>query len=280
MANHHDQPCFTLSVEQGVAHLQMCRPQQMNTMSPQYWRELENALDDLNQHGKARCLVLSSTGKHFTAGMDLQMFGSGITLDDTTVGGRANIALQLDDMQRAFTKLADLRMPVIAAIQGGCIGGGVDLVCCADIRLCSADAFFCIQEINIGMIADLGTLQRLPKLIPDGLVRELAYTGRRLGANRALACGLVNEVFADQAGLLQAAMTMAREIASKPPAAVWGSKQAISYARDHSVHDSLKMMGTLQSGFWDTKSLSEAITAMQQKRTPVFVDLPPIKSFT
>jgi enoyl-CoA hydratase len=273
-------PCFVLSIEGGIAHLQMSRPQAMNTMNPQFWRELENSVDTLQRTGQARVLILSSTGKHFTAGMALDMFSSGITMDSSTVGGRGNIALMLDDMQRAFTKLAELRMPVIAAIQGGCIGGGVDLICCADIRLATRDSFFCIQEINIGMIADLGTLQRLPKLIPDALVREMAYTGCRLPSSRALTHGLVNETFEDHDALLAAAQAMAQEIASKPPAAIWGSKQAINFARDHGVTDSLKYMGTLQSGFWDPASVTEAIEARKAGRAAEFPDLPALRTFT
>jgi enoyl-CoA hydratase len=272
--------CFSLTLEHGIAHLQMNRPQAMNTMNPKFWRELEAHVDALQRSGQARVLILSSTGKHFTAGMALDMFSSGITMDSSTVGGRGNIALMLDDMQRAFTKLAELRLPVIAAIQGGCIGGGVDLVCCADIRLATRDSFFCIQEINIGMIADLGTLQRLPKLIPDALVREMAYTGCRLPAARALTHGLVNETFEDHQTLLAAAHAMAQEIASKPPSAIWGSKQAINYARDHGVADSLKYMGTLQSGFWDTACVTEAIEARKAGRAAQFENLPALRTFT
>jgi enoyl-CoA hydratase len=221
--------CFTFEITDKVAHLVLNRPQAMNTMQPIWWRELGEILQLLQREAPARALVISSTGKHFTAGMALDVFGAanGITLDDRSAGGRANIAPQLAGMQQAFNHLEQLRMPVIVAIHGGCIGGGVDMACAGDIRLASADAFFCIQEINIGMTADLGTLQRLPKLIPEGVVHELAYTGRRLPAQRALALGLVNEVFETQEAMLEAALQMAREIAAKPPVAIWGSKQAI-----------------------------------------------------
>jgi len=137
-----------------------------------------------------------------------------------------------------------------------------------------------VQEINIGLAADLGTLQRLPKLIPEGVARELAYTGRRLPAERALALGLVNEVFDDADALLAGVMQVAREIAAKPPVAVWASKQAIDYARDHSVADGLRQMGWLQSGLWDTSAVAEAIRARAQKREPSFPDLVPLRYFT
>lgn len=276
-----DYQCITLEITDKIAHLTLNRPTTLNTMHPVLWRELTHALQSLQRDVPARVLVISSTGKHFTAGMALDVFGSdaGISLDDASASGRANIAPQLADMQRAFTLIEQLRMPVIAAIQGGCIGGGVDMVCACDIRLATADAFFCIQEINIGMTADLGTLQRLPKLIPEGIVHELAYTGRRLPAQRALAVGLVNEVFDTQQTMLEAAMQMAREIAEKPPVAIWGSKQAIHYARDHSTHDALQQMGWLQSGIWHTGNLVEAFRAKQQGRAPQFDDLQPLQSF-
>lgn len=275
--------CFSLTIDNKVAHLVLNRPQSMNTMHPLMWRELTEIVNMLQRTAPARALVISSTGKHFTAGMALDVFGSdpdsGIALNDGNAGGRANIVPQLDDMQRAFTAIERLRMPVIAAIHGGCIGGGVDMVSACDIRLASADAFFCIQEINIGMTADLGTLQRLPKLIPEGIVHEMAYTGRRLPAQRALAVGLVNEVFESQEAMVAAALQMAGEIAEKPPVAIWGSKQAIHYARDHSTQDALQQMGWLQSGIWQTSNLVEAFTAKQQGRKPNFDDLPPLHSF-
>lgn len=276
-----DYQCFALTIENKVAHLVLNRPQTMNTMQPVMWRELTSILQTLQRDASARALVISSTGKHFTAGMSLDVFGNdaGITLNESNAAGRANIAVQLSDMQQAFNLIEQLRMPVIAAIQGGCIGGGVDMVSACDIRLASADAFFCIQEINIGMTADLGTLQRLPKLIPEGIVHELAYTGRRLPAQRALAVGLVNEVFDSQETMVAAALQMAREIADKPPVAIWGSKQAIHYARDHSTHDALQQMGWLQSGIWQSGNLIEAFQAKQQGRAPQFEDLPPLRSF-
>lgn len=273
--------CFTLTITDKIAHLVLNRPDALNTMQPVFWRELTGILQDLNREARARVLVISSTGKHFTAGMALDVFGSegGVTLDDRSAGGRASIAPLLQDMQQTFNLIEQLRMPVIVAIHGGCIGGGVDMISACDIRLATSDAFFCIQEINIGMTADLGTLQRLPKLIPEGIVHELAYTGRRLHAPRALALGLVNAVFATQQEMVEAALQMASEIAEKPPVAIWGSKQAIHYARDHTTQDALQQMGWLQSGIWQTGNLIEAFTAKQQGRAPNFADLPPLRSF-
>ncbi|KIF80156.1 enoyl-CoA hydratase-related protein [Noviherbaspirillum autotrophicum] len=275
--------CINFSITAKVAHLVLNRPAAFNTMQPVLWRELTEVLQALQRVPSARALVISSTGKHFTAGMALDVFAggpeSGISLDEKSAGGRASIASLISDMQQTFNLIEQLRMPVIAAIQGGCIGGGLDMVCACDIRLAVADAFFCIQEINIGMTADMGTLQRLPKLIPEGIVHEMAYTGRRLPAQRALAVGLVNEVFETQEAMLEAAMKMAREIAEKPPVAIWGSKQAIHYARDHSTHDALQQMGWLQSGLWQSSNLLESFIAKQQGRSPQFDDLPALQSF-
>ena len=272
--------CFDININNKIAHLQLNRPDSMNTMQPVFFRELVTILHSLQREAAARVLIISSTGKHFTAGMALDVFAPGnAPIDDSSAGGRANITLLLQEMQQCFNLIEQLRMPVISAIHGGCIGGGVDMICASDIRLASSDAFFCIQEINIGMTADLGTLQRLPKLIPEGIVHEMAYTGRRLPAARALAVGLVNEVFDTQEMMLAAAQQMAEEIAQKAPVAIWGSKQAIHYARDHSTHDALQHMGALQSGIWQSSNLMEAFMAKQQGRPTEFSDLPLAPSF-
>jgi len=271
--------CFTLDITGHVAHLVLNRPEQLNTMHPQFWRELDGVLAGLHAGSQARVLVISSTGRHFSAGMALDMFGGAIALDDRSAEGRAAIYDLVVDMQATFNKIENLRIPVIAAIHGGCIGGAVDMVTAACMRYATQDAFFCIQEINIGMVADMGTLQRLPKLIPAGLAKELAYTGRRLPAARALAAGLVNEVFDTQQAMLDAALACAREIASKPPVAIWGSKQALNYARDHGVEDSLRQMGLLQAAVWSNQHVRESVQAMQHKRAGDFPPLAQLQSF-
>ena len=209
----------------------------------------------------------------------LDTFAGAIQMNDQSPEGRAAIFDLLTDMQATFTKLENLRVPVICAIQGGCIGGAVDMVTAACIRYASADAFFCIQEINIGMVADVGTLQRLPKLIPLAVVKELAYTGRRLSASKALGYGLVNEVFDTHEATVAAALQCAQEIASKPPVAIWGTKQAVNYARDHSVEDSLRQMGWLQGAVWSNAHVREAIAAMKDKRAGEFTPLSALQSF-
>jgi enoyl-CoA hydratase len=274
-----DLSCFSFSIADHVAHLVLSRPQALNTMQPSFWRELDQVLTTLHREGTARALVISSTGKHFSAGMALETFGGAIQMDDRSAEGRAAIFDLLTDMQATFTKLETLRIPVIAAVQGGCVGGAVDMVTACCIRYATADAFFCIQEINIGMVADVGTLQRLPKLIPLGVVKELAYTGRRLGADRALGYGLVNEVFDTQDAMLAAALQCAREIAAKPPVAIWGTKQAIHYSRDHSVDDALKQMGWVQGAIWSNAHVREAVAAMKAKRPGEFAALAALQSF-
>ena len=270
--------CFSLNTSDHIAHLVLSRPEAMNTMNPAFWRELDAVLTQLHKSADARVLVISSTGKHFSAGMALDTF-AGSTMDDQCAEGRAAIFDLLAGMQATFTKLETLRIPVIAAIQGGCIGGAVDMVTACCLRYATVDAFFCIQEINIGMVADVGTLQRLPKLIPLAVVKELAYTGRKLGAAKALAYGLVNEVFDTSEALLAGALQCAREIAAKPPVAIWGTKQAVHYARDHSVDEALKQMGWLQGAIWSNQHVREAVTAMKEKRPGNFPDLAALQYF-
>jgi enoyl-CoA hydratase len=271
---------FNFSTTEHIAHLVLNRPDAMNTMNPTFWRELDEVLTHIQRDGTARALVISSTGKHFSAGMSLDTFSNAIQMDDQSPEGRAAIFDSLSDLQATFTKLESLRIPVIVAIQGGCIGGAVDMVTACCIRYATKDTFFCIQEINIGMVADVGTLQRLPKLMPEAVVKELAYTGRRLKADKAQMYGLVNEVFETNDEMLAAAMQCAKEIASKPPIAIWGTKQAIHYTRDHSVEDSLKQMGWLQGAIWSNAHVREAIVAAKEKRTAQFPALAPLTPFT
>nr|WP_295773645.1 enoyl-CoA hydratase-related protein [Rhodoferax sp.] len=271
--------CFSLTTDKHVAHLVLNKPDAMNTMHPTFWRELDAVLTQLNSEGSARALVISSTGKHFSAGMTLETFAGAIQMDDKSPEGRAAIFDMLGDMQATFTKLETLRIPVIAAIQGGCIGGAVDMVTACCIRYATPQTFFCIQEINIGMVADVGTLQRLPKLIPLAVVKEMAYTGRRLGADRALRYGLVNAILDSEEAMLAAALQCAAEIASKPPVAIWGTKQAIHYARDHSVDDALKQMGWLQGAIWSNRHVMESVKAMKTKATGEFPALQALTRF-
>jgi len=270
--------CFDVTVEDHVAHITMCRPQEFNTMVPAFWSELPQIVREINEAGAARVIVLSSTGKHFCAGMDLSVFSGGGLSDDGGVveagRRRAHLWMMVQKLQDSFTSFEQVRMPVIAAIQGGCVGGAVDMVTAADLRYCTEDAFFCIQEINLGMTADVGTLQRLPKLIPEGIAREYAYTGARMPASEALQHGLVNRVFATHADLIDGVMDIAQQIATRSPLAIWGTKEMISYTRDHSVADSLRYMAGWQSGMFQPADMIEEMTAKAEGRTPQFEGLP------
>ncbi|MDX1376253.1 MAG: crotonase/enoyl-CoA hydratase family protein [Burkholderiales bacterium] len=270
---------FSFETTDKIAHLRLSRPEKLNAMDGQFWRELDGILEGLQRAAPARALVISSTGKHFCAGMDLAVFEQGEAIPEGNAATRTALHEQILRLQHTFTRLETLRMPVIAAIQGACVGGALDLVTACDIRYAAADAFFCVQEINIGLVADVGTLQRLPKLIPEAVAREYAYSGRRLPAARARELGLVNETFADQAATVEAALALAREIASKSPSAVWASKQAINYAREHAVADSLQQMALLQMGVWQSSDIMEAVRANAEKRAAKFDDLAPVPSF-
>ena len=274
--------CFEVTVDDGVAHIVMNRPEAMNSMNRAFWMELPAIVRSLDAGGATRAAVLSSTGKHFCAGMDLAVFASGAGgaptgdgLSTETGRTRAYFKEVVHLLQGSFTALEEARFPVLTAIHGGCIGGAVDMVTAADMRYCSADAFFCVQEINIGMTADVGTLQRLPKLIPEGVAREMAYRGHRLGAERAHQIGLVNEVFADHEALVAGVLDIAREIASKSPLAIHGTKQMLNYTRDHSVADGLNYIAAWQSGMFQPADMLESFTAKGEQRDPAFDDLLP-----
>ena len=268
--------CFDVKLDGGVATVTLSRGEKLNTMIPAFWNELPALVRDLDATGEARVVVLASTGRHFSAGMDLSVFGA--TRPEGETGRlRSNLRANVLHLQETFSVFEKARMPVLAAVQGGCIGGAVDMVTACDMRYATEDAFFCIQEINIGMTADVGTLQRLPRLIPEGVCRELAYTGRRMPAAEAKAVGLVNEVYDDHESLLDGVHEVARTIASRSPLAVYGSKQMITYARDHSTADSLDHMATWQAGMFQPADMAEAFAAQAEGREGDFDDLLPFR---
>ncbi len=270
---------FDVTESGHIAHIVLNRPDEFNTMTPEFWRDLPTIVDEISDRGTSRVIVVSSTGKHFSAGMDISVFTDGSLEDgdDVELGrARANFRYQVLHLQDTFTAFERARMPVLAAVQGGVVGGAVDMVTAADCRYATEDAWFCIEEINIGMTADVGTLQRLPKLIPEGVVREMAYTGERMPASRAKEVGLVNEVYADQPAMLDAVMSIAERIASRSPLAVHGTKEMINYTRDHSVEDSLRYMATWQTGMFQPTDLIESFGARLEKRDAQYDDLPEI----
>ena len=276
--------CFDLNVSENIANLIFSRPDELNTMSRDFWVELGDVLDEINRNSDIRVVVMSSTGKHFCAGMDLNAFSNGVdNIPDNKKPDNARVGEAIyrvaKELQEYISKLEKIRVPVIAAIQGGCIGGAVDLVTACDIRLASNDAFFCIQEVNIGMAADVGTLQRLPRIIPDSKMRELAYTGRRMYADEAKETGLVSDTYGSQDKMLEAASSLAKEIASKSPVAIYGLKAVMNYSRDHSVKDGLEYNALWSGAMLSQKDMTEAMTANMEKREASFDDLVDVKKF-
>lgn len=260
----------------GISRLTLSRPERMNTMDPGFFPAVRDAVRALDDAGQTRVLVIASTGKHFSAGMALDVFAGGLGLLDTS-DARKRLAFQagLRKLMDCFTAIDEARFPVLCAVQGGCIGGALDLAAACDIRVCTADAFFTVQEITIGMAADLGSLQRLPKIVPQGVARQMAYTGERLGADRALAAGLVNAVLPDAAALEAHVMALARDIAGKSPLAVAGSKLALNFARDHGTADALAQMTLLQSAIFDIGEMERAIAGWKAKAPADFEPLAP-----
>ncbi len=274
--------CFDVEEVDKIGHIRMIRPEKSNSMIAAFWRELPEIVDRMSAAGSVRAIVLSSEGRHFCSGMDLEVFATNDTVgpgaQKSGHRSRANerfrsLAMKLQD---TFTSLERARMPVLCAIQGACVGGAIDMVSAADMRYATEDAFFSIAEINIGMTADVGTLQRMPKLVPEGLVRELAYTGRRWSAAEARAAGFVNATFPDHESLIAGVMEVAAEIATKSPMAVWGTKQAMHYSRDHAVADGLEYIANWNAAMLDSDDMGEAFAAKMEKRAAEFPDLWPL----
>ena len=265
---------FKIEVDGHVAHVKMNRPQKANGMTPEFWSELPRLTREIEQDANIRAMVISGNGKHFTGGMDLAAFASITDMMKSEPGRSAYELRQLIlKLQDTFNALEKARFPVIAAIHGACIGGGIDMISACDIRLASKGAWFSIEEINIGMTADVGTLQRLPKLMAPGIVKELAYTGRKFSAEEAMEWGFVNRIYEDQQSVTAAALKMAKEIAAKSPLAISGIKKAVDYARDHSVTDSLDQIATWNGGMLRAEDLMAAMQAKMTKKEAVFANL-------
>ena len=270
---------FTVTLAEHIAHVQLSRPEALNSMNADFWVELPQCMRDIEASGEARVIVISSTGKHFSAGMDLGVFSNPKSVPMGGDPGRMaeNLRRVVMQLQATLSSLEEVRLPVLAAIHGGCIGGALDMVFAADCRYATADAYFTIKETELGMTADVGTLQRLPKLIPQGVVRELAFTGRNFSAQEALALGLVNQVFESQEAMLAGVMAIAAQIAKHSPLAVTGCKEMLNYSRDHSVADSLKYMATWQSGMFRPHDMMKTFQAKATKSQAQFDNLFPVK---
>ena len=267
--------CFEVSQTGGVAHIRLNHPERLNSMVPLFWAEIPRVFHALDEAGGTRVAVISSTGRHFSAGMDLAVFQSPDALGTRDVDARERFRQQLRKLQDSFNAIADARFPVIAAVQGGCIGGAVDFVTACCLRYATRDAFFCIQEINLGMMADVGTMNRMPRQIPEAVMRELAYTGDRLGAERAERLGFVNGIFDSPEALVEGALAVAAKIAAKAPLAIAATKEMIGYARDHSVAESFAYLNALQPGVFNPDDIGRAVMAQKSGQAALFADLAP-----
>ncbi|RIK86896.1 MAG: crotonase/enoyl-CoA hydratase family protein [Hyphomicrobiales bacterium] len=269
-----DSSFFRVERDGPVALVVMNRPDKANSMTPDFWTDLPRIMDALGRDESVRCAILAGEGRHFTGGMDLAAFASLAGLFQKEPG-RAAYAMRdlILALQDAFTALERARFPVVAAIHGACLGGGIDMITACDLRIASADASFAVEEIHIGMAADVGTLQRLPKLIAPAVAAELAYSGRRFSADEARSIGLVSAVHEDREALMAAARDMAHSIAQKSPLAIAGIKRNLAYARDHSVADGLDYIATWNAGMLRPGELMAAVQAKMAKQQATFADL-------
>jgi enoyl-CoA hydratase len=265
-----------------VATLWLDRPEKRNAMGMAFFAELPPAMADLGADDDVRAIVVAARGPAFTVGLDLTSLGGVVGEDPTPAGAssehrrpsearRASKTLQnVRSLQAAISSVADCPKPVVAAVHGWCIGGGVDLVTACDIRLCSSDAVFSVRETRMAMVADLGTLQRLPLILPAGRVAELAYTGKDVDAALAERIGLVNGVYEDAAAVQAAARELAEEIAANPPLAVQGTKAVLSSTYRAQVQAGLEYVATWNAGQLRSHDLIEAVTAFFERRPPKF----------
>jgi len=264
----------TVSLEHHIATVRLNRPDKANAMNLAMWHDIRTAFEWVDQASEARVAILEGAGNNFTSGIDLQMMmGMGPMIANDCEGRmRESLRRVILDLQDTLTSLERCRKPVLAAVHGACIGGGIDLISCADMRYCSADAYFAIKEIDIGMVADVGTLQRLPKLVGDGIARELAYTGRKMEASEARDIGLVNRVFASREAMLDGVREIAATIAAKSPLSIRGAKEMMLYAREHSVADGLNYVATWNAAMLMSDDLQKAMMAAASKQAPEFKD--------
>jgi len=274
--------CFEVRVEDHIAHVIMNRPDQFNSMTRLFWKELPELIKELDKHAEARVILLKAEGKHFSAGMDLANFMPGDKKDGVKKDParmRETFYHEVLELQDTFSALEECRMPTIASIQGACVGGGIDMVAACDIRHCSSDAFFKIAEVDIGLAADVGTLQRLPTLMPLGAVRELANTGRKFLPDEALSLGFMNKVYASKEDLEAGSLALAKDIASKSPLVTRVIKKQINYARDHSVKESLDYHAAWNSSLISGQDMEAAMKAFMEKSQANYDDLEPTHSF-
>lgn len=265
---------LALTLAVGVARIELNRPHKANAINAAMWRELREAMQWLDQTTAARVGILSAAGAHFSAGLDLQMLLElkDQTQDDCDGRSREKLRRSILDIQDTVTSIERCRKPVIAEVHAACVGGGIDIITACDLRYCSTDAWFSVKEIDVGLVADVGTLQRLPRLVGEGMARELAYSGRRFTGTEAAEMRLVNRCHDSNAALRAAVQEMAAVLAAKSPLCLRGTKEMINHVRDHSVADGLNYIATWNAAMLMSKDLEEAGQAMREKRAPVFRD--------
>ena len=253
-----------------VATLWLANPERRNAMGPAFWDELPRAMQELGADEAVRVIVIAARGPHFTVGLDLKSMGGPIAEGGSGAGARKRLLETIVRLQRSISAVAQCEKPVLAAIHGYCIGGGIDLVTACDIRLAAADTIFSVRETRMAMVADVGTLQRLPGIVGRGHVAELAFTGDDFDAARARELAFVNHVCPDQERTLAAAREIASRIAANSPLAVTGTKRVLAYCADKSIEDGLTYVATWNAAFVASEDLQEAVSAFFEKRPPVF----------
>ncbi|AMB86093.1 enoyl-CoA hydratase [Pseudomonas agarici] len=264
---------FRVELADNIAHVQINRPEKINAMSAAFWSEIVEIFRWIDDTDAVRVVVLSGAGKHFSSGIDLMLLAAVSNELGTDVGRNARLLRRkILHMQACFNAVDKCRKPVLAAIQGYCLGGAIDLIAACDMRYCAEDVQFSIKEVDIGMAADVGTLQRLPRIIGEGMLRELAYTGRQFGGDEALRIGLVNRIYPNHDALFAGVMGIAREIAGKSPIAVSGTKEMLGYMRDHRIDDGLEYVATWNAAMLQSTDLRVAIAAHMSKQKPEFQD--------
>ncbi|PHN05081.1 crotonase/enoyl-CoA hydratase family protein [Flavilitoribacter nigricans] len=263
---------FQVSIDEYIARVNINRPEKANALHREAWEELQTVFEALDQDDEVRVIVLSGEGKHFCAGMDLEVLMNIQQFQTIDCEGRKREKLRqfILRLQAMVSALEACRKPVLAAVSGACVGGGLDIIAACDMRYCSEDAYFSIKEIDLGMVADLGSLQRLPRIIGPGMTAELAYTGRNVSGREAAQIGLVNQCYSDREALEAGVLEIARSIAQKSPLSVRGIKEVMLYARDHSVADSLQQISIWNAAMFLSKDLEEAFLAAQSRRPPKF----------
>jgi enoyl-CoA hydratase len=271
---HPDFTTLKVTLDQGVATISLNRPEKANAMNAVMWDEIKQAMEWVDATPEVRVGVLRAEGKWFTAGIDLGLLMEvGMRVqDDCTGRSREKLRRLILELQDSFTAVERCRKPVLAAVHGACIGAGVDLITACDMRYCSADTYFSVKEVDVGLTADVGTLQRLPRIVGEGMARELAYTARNVDGREAEAVRLVNRCFDTPEALYEGVHQLAVSIAAKSPLCIRGTKEMISYVRDHSTADSLNYVATWNAAMLFSADLQEAGMAMREKRVPQFKD--------